>query len=503
MTSPNHILLAVKNLTPAEMSDISIVLLYAAVLIIVTSIISLKTKDPDPMLAGRNMPWWLIAGSIIGTSISSIAFLAYPSKGFCLDFNCLLGTILEPFVSIPIVLIFFIGFLRKTKDASIYSLLELRFGKWASIFAAICFILSSIFRMGIITCLVGEAIHAICGVDIISVIFLTGALVLFYTYMSGIEGVIWTDLFQTIVLTVVGVGAAIFLWNLLIDNDIDLAKELSSIYVSLKENTSQPQFSFNNSFINGLFFVIFGVQVYTTNQGIAQRYLVARSEKDAKLGLLTGAVIIPLIVILFFFVGVLLYLFYLKGSPELSLDANQLQNAFGYFIAHYFPNGLKGLAIIGILAAAMSTIDTGINSSSTVFICNLYEPYMKSPESKKSLLAAQILRASSIVFALIGILTAYFVYIHGENVLELFWKIMGVLNSSIFGLFILLRFSKKVGKNIWNHRSLGRILSLFMDDLYRRARSSTCISISLYAGLTCEFIDNSCCRALRKLVSER
>ncbi|OYV47086.1 MAG: hypothetical protein B7X06_03230, partial [Verrucomicrobia bacterium 21-51-4] len=58
-------------LNAAQMSNVTIVLIYAAILVIVTSMISLRTNDPDPMLAGRNMPWWLIAGSIVGTGVSS------------------------------------------------------------------------------------------------------------------------------------------------------------------------------------------------------------------------------------------------------------------------------------------------------------------------------------------------------------------------------------------------------------------------------------------------
>ena len=74
--------LAVSYLNASQMSNVTIVLLYAALLVIVTSIISLRTNDPDPMLAGRNMPWWLIPVSILGTSIIiNIVFLAYPRKG--------------------------------------------------------------------------------------------------------------------------------------------------------------------------------------------------------------------------------------------------------------------------------------------------------------------------------------------------------------------------------------------------------------------------------------
>lgn len=441
----DHFLATVcEPLTASGMSNITLVLLYAALLVIVTSVLSLRTNDPDPMLAGRNMPWWLIAGSIIGTDISSIAFIGFPEKGYNFDFSFILGDSIGPLLGAPIVMIGLIDFLRRTRDASIYTLLGDRFGKWASTYASIAFIIYALARIGVITCLVAQALHLICGIDTLSVMLLTGAIVIFYTYMSGIEGVMWTDLFQTLILLVAGIWSIVFLiqgFEAITPDWMNGLQDSAKIKGTLHEMSIHPGLMI----ITCIFWLTESVQAYGTNQGFAQRYIVARSSFDAKLGLGVASIGATVVVWVFFGIGVLLY-FYQQLNPEAfaSFVPGQTK-VFAYFITNHFPDGLKGLAIIGILAAAMSTIDTGINSSSTVLICNLYEPYAKASLMNKALLATQILRKSSLFFGVLGIAVAYSLHHSGVEILGWFWEVVGLSTTGIFGLFLLMRFNPKIG----------------------------------------------------------
>lgn len=432
-------------LTASGMWNITLVLLYAALLVIITSVLSLRTNDPDPMLAGRNMPWWLVAGSIIGTDISSLAFLGYPEKGYNFDFHFLLGDTFGLLIAAPIGILFFIDFLRKTRNASIYTLLGDRFGKWASTYTSTAFIAYSCVRMGTITCLVAKALHLICGIDTFSVMVLTGAIVIFYTYMSGIEGVIWTDFFQTLILLAAGIAAILFLnqgFNAI--NPNWFCEILQSDILAEKKAflTADPKLLM----ITLLFWSAMGIQGFFSNQAFAQRYIVARSSGHAKVGLAVGAVGAAAAVTLFVTIGFLLY-FYKKTNPgDFALFEEGRAQIFSYFINNHFPDGLKGLAIIGILAAAMSTIDSGINSSSTVLICNLYEPYSKASVLRQSMLTSQILRKSSVIFGVAGIALAYYIYSSGVEIVGWFFKTIGLLHVSTFGLFLLMRCCPKAGR---------------------------------------------------------
>ncbi|OYV46605.1 MAG: hypothetical protein B7X06_03500, partial [Verrucomicrobia bacterium 21-51-4] len=410
----NTNILAGTYLSAAQMSNVTIVLVYAALLVIVTSMISLRTNDPDPMLAGRNMPWWLIGASIVGTSVSSIAFLAYPSRGYAFDLNVIIGELCGGIIAPPICFLFFVAFLRKSRNASIYTLLNDRFGRWSAIYASVAFIVYSIVRMGVITCLVAEAVHLICGVDIVSVMILTGIIVVFYTYMSGIEGVIWTDFFQTIVLVIAGAASIYFLLKGIPHTGSDLWEAVRNAPIAQQKSAALSN-DWGLLATTCLFFTAIGMDFYAANQGVAQRYIVARSDNHAKWGLAAGGFVLPWIVSLFFGVGILLYIFH-QANPHLADSSNvNARDVFAHFIANHFPDGLKGLAIVGILAAAMSTIDTGINSSSTVLICNLYEPFSRASTMRQSLLTMQILRTSSAIFGAMGVFSAYLVYLNGEG----------------------------------------------------------------------------------------
>lgn len=92
----------------------------------------------------------------------------------------------------------------------------------------------------------------------------------------------------------------------------------------------------------------------------------------------------------------------------------------------------------------MSTVDSGINSSATVFITNIYHPHIK--RSKGDLEPSMgVLRRASLLFGVVGVFIGYLVFLSGESVLDVFWKWAPVMNIGIFGLFLLMRVSRRVG----------------------------------------------------------
>lgn len=457
-----HHTIASIYLDSGGMMDLMMVLFYTAILVVITSIINLKTNDPDPMLAGRNMPWWLIGASITGTSISSMAFLGFPEHGYDLQIIELGTYIVGGLIGTSFSVLWFIDFLRQSPNASIYTLLGQRFGNWASVYAAIVFILFTTLRCGAITLMVAQGIHAICGIDMVSVMILTGAMVIFYTYMSGIEGVIWTDLFQTIFLIVAGFCVL----NFLIDQTPYSFDEGWSI---IKTNSIGNDFWTNTAWdINLLwiplaFFTFNSLTFLGSCQGTAQRYLVGRSNQHAKGGVLAGGVLSITCITLFYAIGLVLYLYYYnlaQCSPETLMPISK--GVFTNFLAQICPHGLKGIALIGILAAAMSTIDTSINSSATVLICNLYEPFLKTASNRQALLTTQIFRASSAVFGAAGILMAYLAHINSLGALRFMWVGMGFINFGLVALILILRFNRRVGpKGALTGLFIGTIMAIW------------------------------------------
>lgn len=381
--------------------------------------------------AGRSLPGWVVGLSIFGTFVSSISFLANPGKSYASDWN--------PFVfslSLPIAAWFatryFVPMYRRQGHISAYRHLEERFGTWARFYAGICFMLTQVARMATIMYLVALAVAPLTGWDVRWIILGTGALVTLYTLLGGIEAVIWTDAIQSVVLTV-GIVASIGLicWQIpgglfgVINTSMEADKfSLGSFSPSLSSST------FWMVLIYGLFI---NLQNFGIDQAYVQRYITAKSDSEANRSVWLGALLYVPISGLLFFVGTALFAFY-QAMPErlpLDLPADQV---FPHFIVHEFPDGLTGLLIASILAAAMSSVDSSLNSSATL----IYEDWYKrlfndQPSERQSML---ILYGATLVFGAIGT-GAALAMLGAESALDIWWKMAGIFSGGMLGLFLL------------------------------------------------------------------
>ena len=116
---------------------------------------------------------------------------------------------------------------------------------------------------------------------------------------------------------------------------------------------------------------------------------------------------------------------------------------FPFFIATQLPVGIKGLMIAAIMAASMSTVDSALNSSATVFYIDFYKKYINADASKKNSL--NILRWSTIICGILGIGFA-FLMINAKSALDVWWQISGIFGGGILGLFLLAIYNVKITK---------------------------------------------------------
>src|SRR5690606_13829534 len=122
--------------------------------------------------------------------------------------------------------------------------------------------------------------------------------------------------------------------------------------------------------VYGLFI---NLQNFGIDQSYVQRYISAKTEKEAKKATWLGSLLYLPVSFVFFFIGTSLYAYY-QAMPELLPDdLKGVENAdriFPYFIVAGLPTGLTGLLIASIFAAGMSTVSTSINSSATVILAD-------------------------------------------------------------------------------------------------------------------------------------
>ena len=318
-------------------------------------------------------------------------------------------------------------------EVSAYTHFETRFGPWARIYAVACYLLTQIGRVGTILYLVALALAPLTGWSVATIIIVTGILVTVYTLIGGIEAVIWTDVIQSVVLTL-----GIFLC-------------LGVIFTGMPEGAGQVfeiagqghkfslgSFGASLSRPDVLGRIVFGLFINLQNFGIdqsyVQRYATADSESAAKKSVWLGALLYIPISALLFLVGTGLFAFY-AAQPELLPDAlGKGDKVFPHFIATELPAGVTGVLVAAVLAAAMSSVDSSLNGSATLTWCDLVKRFSQKEPSEAT--GMKVLHGATIVFGIIGTCAAL-AMIRVESALDAWWKISSIFSGGILGLFLL------------------------------------------------------------------
>jgi Na+/proline symporter len=179
---------------------------------------------------------------------------------------------------------------------------------------------------------------------------------------------------------------------------------------------------------------------YGTDQTIVQRYLTTSTEKDARKGVYTNAVLSIPATILFFFVGTCLYVFFKNNPSELSATIPNPDAILPWYVSLYIPAGVMGLVIAGIFAAAMSTLSASMNSAATAYVTDIFSKTRRAGNAD----TLKIAKRSTIIIGLIGVGFALMMATWDiKSLWDEFSKILGILLGGLGGLFLLGFTSKK------------------------------------------------------------
>ena len=418
--------------------DIIIFLFFTGgVVVFGCSFFNKKRSSEEFTSAGRSLPGWVVGMSIFATYVSSISYLAYPGKAYMSDWNAFVFSL-----SIPIASYFaakyFVPFYRSIGSVSAYSFLEERFGPWARVYASSCYLLTQVARMGSILYLLALPMNALLGWDIKMIIAVTSVAIIAYSMLGGLKAVIWTEAIQGFIL--IG-GAVVCLCVLMFKMPEGPAQVFQIAITDQKFSLG----SFGSSLTESTFWVclIYGIFINLQNYGIdqnyVQRYLTAKSDKQAKFSALFGGYLFIPVSAVFFMIGTALYAYY-KTFPELLPAGVEGDAVFPYFIVHALPTGLTGLLIASIFAAGMSTVATSITSSATIILTDYYARYInKKPTEKQSVRALYV---SNVLIGIIGIFVAL-AFLNVESALDAWWALSSIFSGGMLGLFLLGYISKK------------------------------------------------------------
>jgi SSS family solute:Na+ symporter len=424
--------------------DMLVLFVYLSGVVVFGSWFVKKSRTTEGfMAASRSLPGWAIGLSILGTYVSSISFLALPGNAYGGNWNSFVFSLSLPLAAI-VASKFFIPYYRKSNEISAYSHLEHRFGPWARTYTMIMYLLTQLARMGTIMYLVALAIAPLTGWNVVNIILVTGILVTLYTLLGGIEAVIWTDVVQTIVL-ITGAVVCLILMFLGMPEGPGHIFEIAQTHQKFSWGSFSLNFSESTFWVVLVYGLVINLQNFGIDQNYVQRYITAKSNKAASNSVWIGALMYIPISAVFFFIGTALFAFYQAQPDLLAASPTPIEKAdqvFPYFIVSQLPTGMVGLLIAAIAAAAMSSVDSSLNSSATILLSDIYKRYIRKDANEKQ--SMRFLHIATLIWGLLGTLIAL-AMIRVENVLDAWWQLAGIFSGGMLGLFLLGLISRKAG----------------------------------------------------------
>lgn len=413
--------------------DYSIIILSVAVAIYIGMFFAKRQKTSDKFFTGgRNIPPWAIGISIMATLISSITFLAYPAAAYKSNWILLVQGLM-----VPLVLVGLVGYIvplfRRTIGISTYEYFEKRFGLPARMYSSVAFILMHFSKLGTVVYLMSLALGTMMGADILTTIWIVTIAIIVITFYGGLEGVIWMDVFQGIWLMLGGlicIGIILFIPSGGPAEVFRVMNEADKISFG-PYDMDFARLTFIVMAINGIFYAL---QKYGTDQTIVQRYLAAKSDKEAIRASLIGVLLSVPLWAMFMFIGSALFAFY-KLSPGLLPEGMLSEGVFPHFITTQLPVGVKGFIIAALIAAAISTIASDINCLSAIGVEDFYSRFNKKLTDKNKLRMAKIIIVVSGLLSAV-IATIYY-YWGGEGVLGVVFGLYAIFSAGIVGMFLL------------------------------------------------------------------
>ena len=423
--------------------DIAVILIYlVGITVFGCSFYFRKdTNSAKAFMTGTGrIPNWVVGLSLLATFISSISFLALPAKAYLTNWNPYVLSLTVP-LAVIVAAVVFVPFYRRIGCVSAYSYLEERFGPWARLYASGCFLLMQSARSGVILFLLALLVQNVLGAPIMPIVVITAVATMVYSMMGGITAVVWTDAVQALVLIAGAVFCAVLLFCGLPGGfasgvaDAWNAGKFSLGSLSLTDWTGETLWV---TFLYGLFI---NLLTFGADQCFTQRYATAKDTKGAIRSMIGGYLLYVPVTFLFVVIGTGLWLFVQKNPgvvpPEIVAKSDAV---FPWYIVHRLPVGVAGLLIAAVIAAAMSTIATTLNSGSTVILEDYFKRFVsRKSDERRNLL---FLRGANVAITAVSIAVAYAV-MNATSILTVWWSMQSLLSGGLLGLFLLGFFAQR------------------------------------------------------------
>lgn len=353
------------------------------VYLFVVLLIGLRSSDRvkrvfDYFLGSRSFGVLPIALSIIATETSAATIIGGPDTAYRGNLAYLQTTI-GAVLSRAFLAFFFIDVYYRARVYTVYSYLAQRFDNRVQVLASLLYSLARVLASGARLYIAGLAIGTIASIDIYAAIVLISVVGIVYAAKGGLPAVIWTDCLQAFIFLGVGLYSIFFV--------IHSAGGVTSVWELLAHSGKLQIFELRWDLFNADFWrspytflgavlggFTLGVATHGTDQDNVQRMLAGRTSLQGRLSLVVAALLEIPTAVIFVTLGSVLWVFYQQpGNAPPPVN----ESVYPYFIRTAVPEGLRGLFVAGILAAAMSSLNSVLNALASVSLTDLYIPFKR------------------------------------------------------------------------------------------------------------------------------
>ncbi|MDR4504970.1 MAG: sodium/solute symporter [Candidatus Scalindua sp.] len=400
--------------------DWSIIAVYLTGMIGLSVFLGRKQSNQDDYyVGGRNLPWWAVGTSTMATQTSAVSFISIPAFVALSPVGGL--TLLQYEMAVPlsmiVVMVCLIPFFRKLELVSVYEYLELRFGLSVRYLVSSVFLISRALATGVGVYAIAIVLSVCMNTPLWLNILIIGIVTIIYDTIGGIAAVVYSDVVQMVIL-LCGITLCVAY----------AAADQGGFWIMLESFPPERCHTIDMStfwgFLVGGFFLY--ISYYGTDQSQVQRELSAPSLDDTKRSLFfNGFARFPL-TICYIILGIAVGAVFLHSVDlQKAVPADHLDYLVPQFILMYVPPGVRAILFAAILAAAMSSLDSALNSLSA---CTMRD----FVERKQGLSEKRILLLSKLSTIMWGLIISGFAFIVG-NISKTILESINMIGSAFYG----------------------------------------------------------------------
>jgi len=410
----------------------TILIVYMTAIVAIGCLFAGKQKTTDEyFLAGRNMPWLVVGMSMFASLTSAISYLGIPGTAYKENVSLLVMALISPIVA-PFLIIVFYPFYRALHVTTSYEYVRHRFGQPAQFMVSLLFLFARLGWLGAVLYAPALTLSVVTGINLSVAILLMGVLATAYTVLGGLSAVLWTDLVQFVILVAGAVWVAISLC-------VSVPGGVAGIFQIAHETDHLRVVDWQFSLVEmtgiavGVSYFFQLMQDYGTDQVTVQRLMAVKTFRGMAKAVIFNSLCDLVMVSLLLFLGLGLLAYY-HSFPEALADGVSGDRVLPHYIIHSLPAGVSGLLITAIFAAAMSSMDSGINSMSTVLVSDFVKPLRSTQRTQQD--DVTLARLLTLALGMTATIVAF--YVSGfDQILKASSAFLALFGAPILALFLL------------------------------------------------------------------